>query len=320
MAYSSPRLDVSTRSPRLPSSSSPSGCVIGNARPRSYALTLVYFEVEQIDRQRLAQLWTLLDAMLATYESGAPELGDILEHRREQALDDVGDNPLARRRINTGPMAWLLSAPPETLARQALEIYPVPEPRDVRVFVMPDESTVDVVCRDRTGLLAAVTAALESLGFDIAQRHRGNLAGRTWRCPRSASQIARSLWTPMSSETGSRLPRHARRDASVDGVVVTADNEASPWYTILTVEADDRPGLLHAITAAIARGGGTIHSARVATTPVGRALDTFELSDAVGAKLADDRITAIESFIRTGARPLGNSRRGTFLRKARGEW
>ena len=106
----------------------------------------------------------------------------------------------------------------------------------------------------------------------------------------------------------------------IDDVVVTVDNEASPWYTILTVEADDRPGLLHAITTAIARGGGTIHSARVATTPVGRALDTFELSDAVSAKLVDERTTAIELFIRTGERPTGRSRRGTFLRKARGEW
>jgi Kef-type K+ transport system membrane component KefB/predicted amino acid-binding ACT domain protein len=285
-----------------------------------YALTLVYFEVEQIDRQRLAQLWTLLDAMLATYESGAPELGNILQHRRDQALEFVGENPLARRRINTGPMAWLLSAPPEVLARQALEIYPVPEQRDLRVFVIRDESTVDVVCRDRTGLLAAVTAALESFGIDIA-----SAIAATWPDDMALSSFrVRNLEDNLDAEElQGRIADYFNtptQTSGIDGVAITADNQASPWYTILTVEAGDRPGLLHAITAAIAVSDGTIHSARVATTPEGKALDTFDLTDRSSAKLTQDSIDAIESAIRNGVAPVRPSRRSMFLRAARGAW
>ncbi|MEO5837492.1 MAG: cation:proton antiporter [Acidimicrobiales bacterium] len=285
-----------------------------------YTLTLAYFDLEQIDRQRLVQLWTLLDATLATYESGMPELGDILEHRREQAIAGVGENLLARRRINTGPMAWLLSASPETLSRQALAIYPARQDADLRVFFISDGLTLDVVCGDQPGLLAAVTAAIESFGIDIT-----SAVAATWPDAMALSSFGLANGTSpfdtdeLRERIATFLETPAETHPIVD-VVVTTDNEASPWYTVLAVEADDRPGLLHAITAAIARGGGTIHSARVATTTVGRALDTFELSDAAGAKLTDDHIADIESFIRTGAKPTGPSRRGTFLRKARGEW
>ena len=285
-----------------------------------YALTLAYFELEQVDRQRLTQLWTMLDAVLATYESGTPELGDILQHRRDQAIACIGDNMLARRRIDTGPMAWLLSAPPETLARQALEIYPVVESEDVRVFVLREESTIDVVCRDRTGLLAAVTAALESLGVDIRQA-----IAATWPDGMALSSF-RVLMSDEHLDAADIRTRIEERLATpatsrgLDGVVVTADNQASPWYTILTVEADDQPGLLHAITAAIASGKGTIHSARVATTAQGKALDAFEVSDNAGAKLSPDRVDAIISTMRSGSRNSSPTRRGTLLRKARGEW
>jgi len=67
--------------------------------------------------------------------------------------------------------------------------------------------------------------------------------------------------------------------------VVRFDDRGSPWYTVLEVESDDRPGLLHAITASIASAGVNIHSARVRTTDAHRALDSFELTDDRGSKL-----------------------------------
>ena len=50
----------------------------------------------------------------------------------------------------------------------------------------------------------------------------------------------------------------------------------------------DRPGLLHALTAAFAAAGVSVHAARI-TTEGDQAVDYFELSDGRGAKL-DDRL------------------------------
>ncbi len=285
-----------------------------------YVLTSSYFEFEEIDRQRMAQLWMMLDKLLATYESGTPELGDILQHRRDQALALVGDDLLAQRRINTGPMAWLLSAPPETLARQAKAIYPAPPDADLRVFAMSDDMRVDVVCRDRPGLLAAVTGSLESLSADII-----SATAATWPDGMALSSFRlRDNATPIDAEHFRlRIDIYLNAPTTeTDGIAdaqVRADNQASPWYTVLTVESDDRPGLLHAITAAIADGGARIHSARISTSDTGRAVDVFDASDLHGAKLASERIDAIVATIHEGISPTPTRRR-SFLRVARGEW
>jgi [protein-PII] uridylyltransferase len=190
----------------------------------------------------------------------------------------------------------------------------------VRAFVIRDESTVDVVCHDRTGLLAAVTAALESLRIDIV-----SAIAATWPDDMALSSFrVQNLEDDLNAEElRDRVADYFNtptQTSGIDGVEITADNQASPWYTILTVEAGDRPGLLHAITAAIAASEGTIHSARVATTPEGKALDTFDLTDRSGAKLTQDSIDAIESAIRNGVAPVRPSRRSMFLRAARGAW
>ena len=98
-----------------------------------------------------------------------------------------------------------------------------------------------------------------------------------------------------------------------------ADNQASPRYTVLTVESDDRPGLLHAITAAIANADARIHSARISTSETGHVVDLFDISDFHGAKLSSDRIDAIVATIHAGISPAPMRRR-SFLRAARGEW
>jgi UTP:GlnB (protein PII) uridylyltransferase len=132
-----------------------------------HVLTTAMYQLDALDRQRLDQLWSLLDRVLEDYAETEPNLADVLQQRAAQTRTLLPANRLAHRRIETGPRAWLLSAPPSTLARQAAEIFPVPAHEDVRVFVVPLESTIDVVCEDRTGLLAAVTGALELAGADI---------------------------------------------------------------------------------------------------------------------------------------------------------
>ena len=51
----------------------------------------------------------------------------------------------------------------------------------------------------------------------------------------------------------------------VGDAAVTFDQLASPWYTVVVVRAEDRAGLLHDVTAALAGAGARIHAARVRT-------------------------------------------------------
>jgi [protein-PII] uridylyltransferase len=224
-------------------------------------------------------------------------------------------NRLAHRRVESGPRAWLLSAPPRTLARQAAEIYPVPAQDDVRVFVVAPEATVDVVCADRRGLLAAVTGALDLSGHDI----RFAVAA-TWPDGMALSSFRLSSTAGIDPDelrelVLARLDDPGRTPGMAD-VDVRFDDDASPWYTLLDVESADRPGLLHAITAAISASDVQIHSARVRTLDDGRALDTFELTGPRGGPVPMPAREAIEDNLRTGTDGDAGRRRIPLFRRS----
>jgi Kef-type K+ transport system membrane component KefB len=277
-----------------------------------YVLTLALYDLDPLDRQRLDQLWTLLDKVLEEYAGSEPNLADVLQQRAAQTRLLLPANRLAHRRIETGPRAWLLSAPPRTLARQAVQILPMPIHEDVRVWIVGSESTVDVVCENRTGLHAAVTGALELAGTDIVYA-----VAATW-----PDGMALSSFRVRSTDG---LDAAALREAilglldvpaeteGIGDAVVRFDDDASPWYTLLDVEADDRPGLLHAVTAAISSAGVLIHSARARTLPSGRALETFELTSARGGAVPMAARAAIESALRDGV-PARSGRRRLLRR------
>ncbi len=65
---------------------------------------------------------------------------------------------------------------------------------------------------------------------------------------------------------------------------VLIDNKASNRYTVVEVNAADRPALLYSLTHALFQSRMTIHSAHIATYGE-RATDTFYLTDLTGAKI-----------------------------------
>ena len=65
---------------------------------------------------------------------------------------------------------------------------------------------------------------------------------------------------------------------------VTFDNDGSDLYTIVEVDARDRPGLLHDLTRALAAGNVHIASAVIATYGE-QAVDSFYVKDSFGLKL-----------------------------------
>ena len=76
--------------------------------------------------------------------------------------------------------------------------------------------------------------------------------------------------------------------------VVLVDNKASNRYTVVEINARDRPALLNSLAYALFQSKVTIHSAHIATYGE-RAVDVFYLTDLLGDKIANAaRLKALE--------------------------
>jgi len=89
------------------------------------------------------------------------------------------------------------------------------------------------------------------------------------------------------------LPR-ARAEAFPIAPNVLIDNRASNRFTVVEVNARDRPALLHALAYGLFQSKMTIHSAHIATYGE-RAVDTFYVTDLIGAKITSPaRLKSLE--------------------------
>ncbi len=112
-------------------------------------------ELESRDRVRVEALHDLLLATLTHPELvGRTPSGTVAQRRRDAA--QLVTNQDALERIEHAPRRYVLATAPDDLARQVLLCDPMPRPTTVRVEVTPGANgwTVDVVARDRPGLLA----------------------------------------------------------------------------------------------------------------------------------------------------------------------
>ncbi len=154
---------------------------------------------------------------------------------------------------------------------------------------------VTVVAHDRIGLFADVAGLLAAQGLSVRSalvRTVDQIAVDTW------SVSARDLPDAAVLRTGLQrlaegdltvLDRLARREASWRPASSSTDTEprvlvlagASQKATVLEVRAADRPGLLHALGAAVRDAGVDLRSAHVATH-AGRAVDVLYLAEPAG--------------------------------------
>ena len=78
---------------------------------------------------------------------------------------------------------------------------------------------------------------------------------------------------------------------------VLFDNKASGRFTVIEVNARDRPALLNRLGRALFEAGAIVHSAHI-TAYGERAADTFYVTDATGSKLtATDRLARLETAL-----------------------
>jgi len=98
----------------------------------------------------------------------------------------------------------------------------------------------------------------------------------------------------LTDRLASKQSARMRSDAFDIEPVVLIDSRASNRYTVIEVNARDRPALLNALAHALFQSKVTIHSAHIATYGE-RAVDTFYLTDLTGDKIAGAaRLKALE--------------------------
>lgn len=218
---------------------------------------------------------------------------------RRLAAEHLMTEPAHLERLRHTSNSFLLAHDPEDLARQIRLLEPLPRKGHVRVAVTPlpepDHWTIDVACRDTDALLGRLSGVLTEAGLDTVS---ATIA--TW--PDGAvldSFVVRSARRPAAKELAEQFETHLRgpvEPAPMPDLVLAVDNAALPWHTSIVVSGPDRPGVLHAVSAALAAAGAVVHTARIVTTADG-VLDRFAVTDAHGRKLDDAAIGKVRDAL-----------------------
>ena len=102
----------------------------------------------------------------------------------------------------------------------------------------------------------------------------------------------------LAEERLRRYPPKPLRGGGGQETAVRFDNGISPDYTVVEIEAPDRPGLLYRIAAVFSACRVNIVSARLSTR-IDRAADVFYVLDNDGGKItAEEPQRALESAVR----------------------
>ncbi|MGL4313681.1 MAG: [protein-PII] uridylyltransferase, partial [Sphingomonas sp.] len=173
---------------------------------------------------------------------------------------------------------------------------------------------VTVHAVDHAGLFYRLAGAIHLAGANIidARIHttRDGLAldnflvqdplGRPFKEASQLARLSRAIREAMAdrqrlnSALSAKPLARTRAEAFRIEPSVIIDNKASNRFTVIEVNAQDRPALLNQLAFALFQSKVTLHSAHVATYGE-RAVDTFYVTDLLGGKVdAKARIKALE--------------------------
>ncbi len=211
------------------------------------------------------------------------------------------------------PRRYLLSHTPEqVIAHVAMTNRRGEEPVQLELRHLNQHYELTVVTGDHPGLFSTITGALYGWGMDITKASAfANAAGvivdsfyfkdrfRTLELnPSERERFKKSVVRVLLGETSldKLLTSRLRSDQKAARLKIEThlrfDDESSPTSTLLEVTTQDRPGLLHTISATLAAEECSIEVALVDTEGAA-AHDVFYLSSR-GAKLKADHQRRIE--------------------------
>ncbi|MFQ6170233.1 [protein-PII] uridylyltransferase [Oryzobacter sp. R7] len=186
----------------------------------------------------------------------------------------------------------------------------------VRVIDNGGSHRLDITDLDRVGLFADTAGLLAAEGHTVRTailRTVDGIAVNEWhvespsgavpdpeRIERGLARLARGDRAPLS--TLDRRRAHLPRPSGESGLGAPGQARAlvvpgaSVDSTVLEVRAQDRPGLLHELGAALAGAGISVRSAHIATY-AGQTLDTFYLTGADDLPLPPARVAQAVSLV-----------------------
>lgn len=266
------------------------------------------------------------------YDSAQEQLrlGHARKGRRErvaakqaQVSERLGDEAALVERYGAtmGDAYWV--AEPEDIAAGNLLAYAAARERGAQLSVESDyyeargATLVTVIAADHPGMFYRIAGGIHLSGGNIidARIHttRDGWAvdnflvqdpqGRPFREPAQLERLERSIADALANrielapKLAQRPPTHGRAAAFDVRPRVLFDNKASGRFTVIEVNARDRPALLNRLGRALFECGAIVHSAHI-TAYGERAADTFYVTDATGSKMtAPDRLSRLEAAL-----------------------
>jgi len=285
-------------------------------------------------RQLLANLYEAAEEVLRL---GHKQTGrrERITGKHAQLRDRLGwDQARFDTYVTRFPEAYWIAESVDILERNARLIESADaEQRPLSIVTSPDPergaTLVTIYAGDHPGLFYRIAGAIHLAGANIidARVHttRDGMAidnllvqdpfGQPFddeqRMKRLAIAIEDSLANRnrMADKLAAKLPARPRADAFSIEPAALIDNRASNRYTVIEVNARDRPALLYALAHALFQAKVMIHSAHIATYGE-RAVDVFYVADLTGDKITSGaRLKTLERLVVDAAGGGGGARK-----------
>ena len=269
-------------------------------------------------RQLLSDLYESAEEVLRLghKQTGRGERVDAKQHTLATALHWSADRYAAY--VKRLPESYWIAEPDDILLSNAQHIAAAGDDGlkiSATVYPARGATLITVYTPDHAGLFYRLAGAIHLAGANIidARIHttRDGMAldnflvqdpfGRMFdegsRLKRLEASIAETLTQRayLDDRLAARPLARNRADAFAIAPQVLIDNKASNRYTVVEVNARDRPALLASLAYALFLAKATISSAHISTYGE-RAVDTFYLTDVMGDKIMSaGRLAAIEA-------------------------
>ena len=268
-------------------------------------------------RQLLTDLYEAAEEVLRL---GHKQRGrnERLQQKQANLAQTLGwDEAALRSYARQLPEPYWIAEPEHVLAYNARFITAAGEAQlaiDAQVYPGRDATLVSVYAADHPGIFYRIAGAIHLAGGNIidARIHttRDGMAldnflvqdplGRPFEEAGQLNRLRTAIEDALANRgklidrLKAKAPPRVRADAFRIEPNVLVDNHASNRFTVVEVNARDRPALLNQLAHALFQSKVTIHSAHVATYGE-RAVDTFYLTDLTGDKITGAaRVKALE--------------------------
>ena len=273
-------------------------------------------------RQLLADLYEAAEEVLRLGHKQRGRGERIADKRAELAVELGWSRHRFDAHVKRFPDSYWVAEGGDILERNARLIAAADaSDRALSISAQPDRqrgaTLVTVYAGDHPGLFYRICGAIHLAGGNIidARIHttRDGMAvdnflvqdpfGQAFDDTHRLARLSQGIEDALANrnQLGARLaakpsPR-TRAEAFRIVPAVLIDNKASNRYTVVEVNAADRPALLHALAYALFQAKVTIHSAHIATYGE-RAVDVFYLTDLIGDRIeAPARLRTLERLL-----------------------